>query len=393
MPPNQVQATTWKLPKAGNTAALGAISSPRPPHAHGSAQRMELNVLANSNQTYLKETNNVLYNATPKACRPSYLQHSPRNPRPMPTGGVAPALVVVTSSVTGVSAVNAVQSVTLGGPATGGTFTLTFGGQTTSGIASNAAASAVQTALAALSSIGTNNVSVTGNAGGPYTVTFIGTLAGAPQSTMTKSAASLLGADEVQTVTLANATGGTFTLTFGGQTTAAQAFNETAANLQTALTGLSSIGAGNATVSGVDGGPYTVTFTGTLANAPQALITANGASLTGTGPTITVAEATLGYAATVTVASVTTGVSAVNAVQIITASSTTGSFRLATASGFTNSISVTASAADAQTAIQAANGIGPGNATVTGNNGGPWTVTFVSALAGRPVPLLVPVRE
>ncbi|MCU1640914.1 MAG: hypothetical protein JWN03_1189 [Nocardia sp.] len=61
-------------------------------------------------------------------------------------------------------------TVTIGGTPTGGTFPLTFNGQTATGIAYNAAASAVQTALEALSTIGTGNVTVTGSAGGPYTV-------------------------------------------------------------------------------------------------------------------------------------------------------------------------------------------------------------------------------
>lgn len=51
-------------------------------------------------------------------------------------------------------------------------FTLTFNGQTTAGIAGNAAAATVQTALNGLSTIGTGGTSVTGSAGGPYTVTF-----------------------------------------------------------------------------------------------------------------------------------------------------------------------------------------------------------------------------
>ncbi|MGW4119889.1 hypothetical protein [Nocardia sp. NPDC004711] len=62
-------------------------------------------------------------------------------------------------------------TVTIGGSPTGGTFPLTFNGQTASGIAYNATAAAVQTALEALSSIGAGNVTVTGSAGGPYTVT------------------------------------------------------------------------------------------------------------------------------------------------------------------------------------------------------------------------------
>lgn len=77
---------------------------------------------------------------------------------------------------------NEVQIVTITGVPTGGTFTLgytPYGGaqQVTSALAFNAAASAVQTALQALSALGTN-VTVSGSAGGPYTVT----LAGQPQS-------------------------------------------------------------------------------------------------------------------------------------------------------------------------------------------------------------------
>lgn len=63
-----------------------------------------------------------------------------------------------------------VATVTIGGTPTGGTFTLTFGGQTTAGIAYNAATSAVQSALVALSSIGAGNAVVTGSVGA-YVVT------------------------------------------------------------------------------------------------------------------------------------------------------------------------------------------------------------------------------
>ena len=57
------------------------------------------------------------------------------------------------------------------GAASAGTFTLTVGGQTTAGIAYNAAASAVKAALELLSSVGAGNATVTGSAGGPYSVT------------------------------------------------------------------------------------------------------------------------------------------------------------------------------------------------------------------------------
>lgn len=69
-------------------------------------------------------------------------------------------------------------------------------------------------------------------------------------------------------------TGGTFTLTFGANTTAALAYNATAAQVQTALAGLASIGAGNVVVSGAAGGPYAVTLrsnisSGTLSVTPS----------------------------------------------------------------------------------------------------------------------------
>src|SRR5205807_1838212 len=55
-------------------------------------------------------------------------------------------------------------------------FTISFGGQTTGSIPVTAAGADVQTALVALSSVGSGNVKVTGNAGGPYTIIFQGTL-------------------------------------------------------------------------------------------------------------------------------------------------------------------------------------------------------------------------
>ncbi|GIF08665.1 hypothetical protein [Actinoplanes siamensis] len=105
-------------------------------------------------------------------------------------------------------------------------------------------------------------------------------------------------AEEVQTVTVTGGpTGGTYTLTFGGQTTAGIPYNATAAQVRTALEALSTIGAGNVATSGGPhpGTPITVTFQGTLANTNVAQMTASGASLTGgTTPAVTVATATGG---------------------------------------------------------------------------------------------------
>jgi hypothetical protein len=88
-----------------------------------------------------------------------------------------------------------IQTVTITGTPTGGTFTLTFLGSTTAGIAYNAAATAVEDALEALSTIGNGNVRVTGGPGPgtPYSVTFINQLGHANQPAMTASGASLTG--------------------------------------------------------------------------------------------------------------------------------------------------------------------------------------------------------
>ncbi|MFH8483607.1 hypothetical protein [Streptomyces sp. NPDC018055] len=90
---------------------------------------------------------------------------------------------------------NEVQTVTITGTPTGGTYTLTFSGQTTSGIAFNAAAAAVQSALVALSNIESGDVTCAGgpHPGTPVTVTFGGQYAGADVPQMTASAASLTG--------------------------------------------------------------------------------------------------------------------------------------------------------------------------------------------------------
>lgn len=76
---------------------------------------------------------------------------------------------------------NKVQVITINGTPTGGTFTITIGGATTTGLAYNATGATVQTAVRALNvpapyGFGGNpalTATVTGSAGGPYTLTFV----------------------------------------------------------------------------------------------------------------------------------------------------------------------------------------------------------------------------
>jgi len=128
----------------------------------------------------------------------------------------------------------------------------------------------------------------------------------------------------VQTVTITGSpTGGTFTLTFASQTTAALRYDATPDEVKLALEALSSIGVGNVDVqspngdvinyseyvgdpsqftpvfteTGAVGGPYVVTFAGTLAEAAQTAITASGAGLTGgSSPGVSIAQTVVGGA-------------------------------------------------------------------------------------------------
>lgn len=100
--------------------------------------------------------------------------------------------------------------------------------------------------------------------------------------------------DEVQTITV-DATGGTFTVTYAGQTTIANAFNIAAATLQTNLENLSNLVPGDVEVT-KSGSVYTITFRGVagLGGTNVAAVTTNAASLTGNTQTATVATVTQG---------------------------------------------------------------------------------------------------
>ncbi|MFO0936555.1 MAG: autotransporter-associated beta strand repeat-containing protein, partial [Gemmataceae bacterium] len=216
--------------------------------------------------------------------------------------------VVVDTTTPGTSAVSEVQTVQV--IATGGQFTLTFNGQTTTPLAVGASALTVQNALNALSTIGgsgnTGSVTVNSSAitgGTLYTITFGGSLANTdvPQLVPTDLTTGIqlfgttktdgMGAER-QTVTIV-ATNGTFSLIYGGVSTTPLAFNATAAQVSAALNSLSTIGGVGGSVNVTSyptagGQVFTVTFGGTLANmnVPQMLVNTTG----GTSATVNTAN-------------------------------------------------------------------------------------------------------
>lgn len=96
------------------------------------------------------------------------------------------------------------------------------------------------------------------------------------------------GVNEVQSLTVGGAGLTSFTITYAGQTTASIDDAASAGAVQDALEALSNIGGGDVSVTGPDGGPWIVEFTGSLAHTNVAAMTT-----TPTGGTGVVTVATL----------------------------------------------------------------------------------------------------
>jgi hypothetical protein len=106
-----------------------------------------------------------------------------------------------------------------------------------------------------------------------------------------------VGVDELQTLTIGGTpTGGTFTLTFMGCTTATIAYNATAAAVQAALSLLSSIGLDNVLCGGgaLPGAAVTIQFRNGLGFRNLPIMTGSITGLTGGTPTFAMVETTPG---------------------------------------------------------------------------------------------------
>lgn len=281
---------------------------------------------------------------------------------------------------------NEIQAISFNSAPTGGTFTITYAGQTTGALAFNADAATVETAIEALSNVTSVTVTKSTAAGIPtWRVEFDGADAALDLPSMTTTTSSLTGGsvpvvttqaatpytNEVQRITLiGNPAGGTFTLSFGGDTTSALDFDATAAEVKAELDGLSSIS--SVTVTGSVGGPWTITFDGTGEFGENVdPLTGSGASLSG---------------ATVTVNTTQAAATPVNEQQqvALTGSPTGGTFTLTFVADTTAAIPYNASASDIQIALESIASVGSGNVVVTGAS--PiWTVEFIDGLGGDDV--------
>jgi hypothetical protein len=186
----------------------------------------------------------------------------------------------------------------------------------------------------------------------------------------------------VQSLSNTDATEGTFTLSFDGQTTPPLPYNATAVQIQAALVLFTNIATGDVQV---EGGPInaevpvTITFVNGLGFRNVAEIVVNNTGLS-EGSTRIVVTTTTG------------GVLQVNEVQTIAATgATSGTFTLTFDGQTTAPISYNASAEQVQSALIALSNIGPDDVEVTG---GPVhlvgvAIEFTGAFAGQDAESLV----
>lgn len=105
---------------------------------------------------------------------------------------------------------NEIQSLTFAAAASQGEYQLEFAGQVTSQLVYSAAAGDIQSALEALSNIGTGNVSVTGDATNGFAIEFIGALADTNVALITVATNTCAGMSNAQvSVTPTNGSDGT----------------------------------------------------------------------------------------------------------------------------------------------------------------------------------------
>ena len=185
----------------------------------------------------------------------------------------------ITAEITNTAGTNEVQTITqcsFGCNVTGGTFTISFDGQTTTDLDADATMAEVKAALEALSNIDLVDVTgedfALGNTGNQMQIEFQGTLAGqdVPEISLTLAltgtgfalfyevATETQGSGEVHTLTLDDrVSGGTFTLTYDSGVTSSItgpiAWDATVGEVEAALNALASINSsGSVTVSSTD---------------------------------------------------------------------------------------------------------------------------------------------
>lgn len=208
---------------------------------------------------------------------------------------------VLVETVTDGSAINEIQSIILPSRS-GGTWTLslTLSGETgTATLPWNTTADQIQVRLGRLPNVMSSNLSVsgTGTNNNPFLVEFVNELGAKNIPKMVADGTNLTGAgaamvttlnngttNERQRITNSNGTKRDLVITFGGVDSVPIPYGSSLDFVQSALSGMSTIGAGNIQVTGNNAdrsasyvGPYIVDFVGSLANTNVVEMTADPA--------------------------------------------------------------------------------------------------------------------
>ena len=192
--------------------------------------------------------------------------------------GDQPLLLLDASSIT---PQNEVQKLTVTG-AVGGTFSLSYKTSNATGLAWNIAASDLATAISGIvgaTVVVSGTPAVIGTAG-TYTITYSsGVLAGANVNPLVSNSSGLSAQNEKQTLTVFNATAGTFVLSYNGiKTPALDVTTVTAGDLTTDLTAAAGT---TVTVTG-SAGVFVAEFQGTLTGHDAATLVADATGLVNT---------------------------------------------------------------------------------------------------------------
>jgi len=218
--------------------------------------------------------------------------------------GNVPTMIAHTTELTPAGAASVAVSVKSEGNVVGGSFTLSFSGETTYALPSQATAGQVATALESLTSIGSVSVqrsAIDSQLGYRWTITFTSPMNAGNVPSLIPDYGGLTVSNPLGTVIMnvtsydGNEIGGTFTLGFQrsslSATTASIAYDASAADMKAALEAMSGgiIPAGSISVSrigpdGQRGYTWLVSFLSDYSRSfygPQSLFTFNGGSLTG----------------------------------------------------------------------------------------------------------------
>lgn len=252
-------------------------------------------------------------------------------------------------------------------------------------VAYSSTAAQVESDIATLFS---NVLSVTGTWPN-FTVTFNGpvdpnaspykssSFVGNTHATLTAQAAGQNAQNEAQEIALDNATGGSFTLSFNGQTTAAIGTTATGTDVRNALDALNTIGPGGVSVGAGSPCTWSVVFEGSeLGDRPEPLMVGNGAGLI--RPSMSMSGQP--------------GSSGPDTVQSVTIVAAGGSFTLSYDDNGTyvptQPIAWPAQPATVRQALAALPGISSVTVTGSGTQSSPFQITFAGTQSGNSVPAL-----